>query len=119
VPYSGNRRLLIIEDNPASAGGLAEMARRCKYQTLIASDPATGLEIAGWWQPDMVIIDLSPLGSDALATGRSMRQVLQKGQLVGLSEKVVNRIELDQAGFDRLLLKPVAFEVFQQSMPDC
>ncbi|MBF0381626.1 MAG: response regulator [Magnetococcales bacterium] len=56
---SGDRAILVIEDDPAFAGILCGISHKKGFKCLVAADGAMGLELAGRYQPDGIILDLT------------------------------------------------------------
>jgi signal transduction histidine kinase/CheY-like chemotaxis protein/HAMP domain-containing protein len=56
---SNDRTILVIEDDPAFAGILCGISHKKGFKCLIAADGAMGLELAGRYQPEGIILDLT------------------------------------------------------------
>ncbi|MEX2121642.1 MAG: response regulator [Pirellulales bacterium] len=111
------RRLLIVEDHPDTAGTLAVLARCCLFRTLIAASGFMGADICSWWKPDVVLIDLSLPDIDGRAMAYAIRTVLKTAKLIAIGEGGVNAFDLEQAGFDDHVLKPVTLERLKDVLP--
>lgn len=51
-------RILVVEDHPASLEMMDYLLRAMGYETLLAKDGPTALEIAAHTRPDLVVCDL-------------------------------------------------------------
>lgn len=111
------RRLLIVEDRPDMAGTLAVMARCCLFQTLIAVSGLLGIDICSWWDPDVVLIDLSLPDIDGVPVAYAIRAVLNTAKLIAIDEGGVSAFDLERAGFDGHLLVPVTLEQLKDVLP--
>jgi two-component system alkaline phosphatase synthesis response regulator PhoP len=96
-------RILVIEDSPDLAGGIAENLRFDGYEVRIAADGPSGLAAAREWPADLVILDLMlPLmdGYDvlrALRNGGSRVPVIILSARAEESDKIRGfRLDADQ-----------------------
>jgi PAS domain S-box-containing protein len=112
---AASRRLLIVDDNVDAADSLAQMLRLAGFETRVAYDGRTALEIAELMQPDVALLDLGlPLlsGHDvarrlrAAPWGSDIRLIAVTGW--GQED---DRAKSRDAGFDEHLTKPVDPEV--------
>src|SRR5512141_2321360 len=67
-------RVLVIEDNPALAEGIAYDLRHEGYEPRIAEDGRVGLTAVREWDPHLVILDLMLPGIDGYQVLESMRR---------------------------------------------
>jgi len=67
-------RVLVIEDNPALAEGIAYNLRHEGYEPRIAEDGRVGLSAVREWDPHLVILDLMLPGIDGYQVLESMRR---------------------------------------------
>ena len=67
-------RVLVIEDNPALAEGIAYNLRHEGYEPRIAEDRNVGLSAVREWDPHLVILDLMLPGIDGYQVLESMRR---------------------------------------------
>ncbi|MCU0759603.1 MAG: ATP-binding protein [Steroidobacteraceae bacterium] len=105
------RRLLVVDDNVDAADSLAQMLRLAGFDTRVAYDGRTAVEIAELMRPDVALLDLGlPLmnGHDvarrlrAETWGRDMRLIAVTGW-----GQEVDRARSRDAGIDEHLTKPV------------
>jgi CheY-like chemotaxis protein len=102
-------RLLIVDDKPDVAGVFAEMARQCEYRCLIADCGMTALEIAGWWLPNVVVVDLD-MPDDGYGLCSKLRSMLDRSLLIAVSDEPVDQAQLYKAEFHHYLVKPVSLD---------
>jgi signal transduction histidine kinase/CheY-like chemotaxis protein len=62
----GDRVLLIIEDDPAFAATLAELAREHAFKCVVANDGETGLDFVERYEPTAILLDLTLPGIDGM-----------------------------------------------------
>jgi two-component system, OmpR family, alkaline phosphatase synthesis response regulator PhoP len=67
-------RILIVEDNPDLAYGLRTGLEIEGYEVQVAEDGETGLDRAGAWTPDLVMLDLMLPGMDGYRVLRTLRE---------------------------------------------
>ena len=110
-----SRRLLIVDDNVDAADSLAQMLRLAGFETRVAYDGRTALEIAELMKPHVALLDLGlPLLSGhevarqlrASPWGSDMRLIAVTGW-----GQENDRVKSRDAGFDEHLTKPVDPEV--------
>ncbi|MEX2120923.1 MAG: response regulator [Pirellulales bacterium] len=113
------KRLLIVEDQPEAAGVLAMMAQQFDCQTLVADCGMSALDIASWWNPDVVTIDLGLPDIDGLKVAAALRPKLPAAKLVAVSGKQPDQSMLAAAGFDCYLQKPICLDRLKEALADC
>jgi signal transduction histidine kinase/CheY-like chemotaxis protein len=108
------RRILVVDDNPDAALGLATMLRLMGNEAEIAHGGQEALDIGAVFRPDVVLMDIGMPGMSGYGAARVMRGTLwgRGARLVavtgwGLEE---DRSASAQAGFDEHLVKPVESE---------
>jgi len=114
------RRLLVVDDNIDAADSLAQMLRLAGFETRVAYDGRTALEIAELMHPDVALLDLGlPLlsGYDVARRlrdepwGRDLRLIAVTGW-----GQEGDRARSRDAGFDEHLTKPVDPEVLIEAI---
>lgn len=103
--------VLVIEDDPDSALGLAELLEMDGFRVLVAHDAETGLERARAEGPDLVLCDIVlPGGRDGYEVARALRETPECGgtRLVALTGRgrPEDRRRALEAGFDDHIAKP-------------
>ena len=106
-----SRRILVVDDYPNAAEGLARWLRRMGNDVRTALDGAEGIQVAEEYRPDIVLLDLGmpKLGGYEAAEkireqpwGKRMMLVALTGWAQEEEDKTVRK-----AGFDAHLVKPV------------
>ena len=67
------RRILVVEDDHKTADLVRLYLERDGYQVLTAHDGSEGLDIAGEWKPDLVVLDLLLPGFNGMEVCRTLR----------------------------------------------
>jgi DNA-binding response OmpR family regulator len=73
MEQSGQRAILIVDDEPTITEVVARYLERAGYRTRIASDGAQALQAAAEQRPDLVVLDLMLPGIDGLRVMRRLR----------------------------------------------
>lgn len=84
---SGSERILIVEDDPAIASGLAMNLRFEGHAVEIAQDGETGLKRCLEWKPNLVILDLMLPGMNGYEVCHAIRSQEAETAIVILSAK--------------------------------
>ena len=114
---ASGRRILIVEDDPDLAQGLAILLQLDGHVVETESDGAAALARSANFRPEAVLLDLGLSGMDGLQVARGLRSELGASPvLVALTgySQVEDRIRTAQAGFDHHLVKPVALEEIER-----
>lgn len=120
APGDRCRRLLIVDDNVDAADSLAQMLRLAGFETRVAYDGRTAIEIAELMRPDAVLLDLGL----PLMSGHDVARRL-RGQPWGHDLRLIavtgwgqedDRARSRDAGFDEHLTKPVDPEVLLEAI---
>ena len=120
APGERCRRLLIVDDNVDAADSLAQMLHLAGFETRVAYDGRTAIEIAELMRPDAVLLDLGlPLmsGHDVARRLRSQPwgHDLRLIAVTGWGQED-DRARSRDAGFDEHLTKPVDPEVLLEAI---
>jgi signal transduction histidine kinase/ActR/RegA family two-component response regulator len=112
------RRVLLIEDNKDLAGALAELSDLIGFDVDVAYDGQSALGCALATPPDLVLCDLGlPGGMDGYAVARALRAEprLHHTRLIAVSgySQPKDHANAKQAGFDRLVPKPITGEILE------
>jgi CheY-like chemotaxis protein len=111
-------RILIVDDNVDAADSLAQFLKLAGYQTRVAYDGRTAVEMAEILEPAVVLLDLGLPHLNGHEVARRLRALPwgRNAVLIALTgwgqEDDVQRSR--QAGFDEHLTKPVDPEVLLQ-----
>jgi len=112
---SGDRSLLIVEDDPAFASLLLDLARDKGYKGLIAEDGETGLHLADYYRPGAILLDMGLPG----ISGREVLERLKSNpetrhipvHFISASDQAGDVMQLGAIGY---LTKPVSVEKLEQ-----
>jgi DNA-binding response OmpR family regulator len=100
-------RILVVEDDEDIAQALQRSLRMEGYEVRTAGDGAAGLEQAGLFAPDLVILDLGLPKVDGIDVARSLRERDDLPILILTARDAVeSRVEGLDAGADDYLVKP-------------
>jgi CheY-like chemotaxis protein len=107
--------LLVVEDNPDTAGTLRHLLELVGYVVKVAYSGAQGLSLAKEWVPDVVLCDIGLPGMNGWELARTLRQLpaLANTRLIALTAygSEADRLRSIDAGFEKHLVKPVDPEV--------
>ena len=109
----GARRVLVVDDNVASAQSMATVLKLAGYNVQVAHDGALALEAVRTFRPEVVLMDIGLPGLDGYEVARQIRQdhELETGisllvAVTGYAEDEARR-RSHEAGFDHHFVKPV------------
>jgi PAS domain S-box-containing protein len=119
---SAVRRVLVIEDDHAARETLRLVLEDSGHRLEEAEDGRAGLEKLGDLRPDICLIDVGLPGVDGYEVARRARARPETRNLylVALTDDTrsdSHRVAID-AGFDRVLTKPVDWELLQRLMAE-
>jgi len=114
--------ILIVDDNRDSADSLAILLRLQGYQVTVAYEGASALEAIAVHRPKAALIDLGMPGMDGYQLAARIRALPDANDialiaLTGWGQANARRRSAE-AGFDRHLIKPVAFETLESVLKD-
>src|SRR5437868_2935212 len=67
------RRVLVVDDNREAADTLGAMLSFLGYEVRVAYDSESGLDEAGWFEPDVAVWDISLPGVNGYEAARRLR----------------------------------------------
>jgi signal transduction histidine kinase len=111
---STRRRILVVDDNVDSAEVICSLLEFEEHVVRKAHDGAGAIELAGSFQPEIVLLDIGLPDMTGFDVAMRLRQLpaMEKSILIALTgygqEKDKQRAV--QAGFDHHLTKPVTFD---------
>ncbi|MBI5547348.1 MAG: excisionase family DNA-binding protein [Deltaproteobacteria bacterium] len=112
-------RILVVHDEAAQAQQLVALLKKAGLEGVALTDTfAAGLRI-GLARPDLVLVDLSSKGMDAMALVTELRSHVETKRLPVMA--VVNGRE-EKAGrkamavFDELVTRPIDFEILRRKI---
>jgi CheY-like chemotaxis protein len=104
-------RILVVEDNPDTAGTLRHLLELVGYAAKVACSGPQGLSLAKEWVPDVVLCDIGLPGMNGWELARRLRQHPEtaKTRLIALTSygSEADQLRSSEAGFEKHLIKPV------------
>ncbi len=105
------RRVLIIEDNHATADSLKQLFGIRGYTVRVAYDGRAGVFAAREWPPEVVLCDIGLPGLDGYGVARALRQypATSKTRLIAVTAYGSDEAQevSKWGGFERHIVKPV------------
>jgi CheY-like chemotaxis protein len=102
-------RVLVVNDYPDNVESLAVLLRLYGHEVDTALGGRAALRAARLRRPDVVLLDVSMPGLDGCQVAGELRRLLGRGVcLIALTARDApeDRRRCQEAGFDRLLVKP-------------
>jgi CheY-like chemotaxis protein len=102
-------RVLVVDDDPSGAYGLARSLKELGHPVEVAHDGPSALEIARQLRPDVVFLDLRMPGMDGVEIARLLRAEGLGGHIIAATAypSELQQQRTAAAGFDAHLVKPV------------
>jgi DNA-binding response OmpR family regulator len=101
------RRVLVIEENPASAEALRLLLQAAGHEVCVAHSGFCGVALAREWKPDIVLVDIGLPMLDGFGVAKALRP--SGVRLMGMSgclDAAGHRLA-QEAGYEVVLDKPV------------
>lgn len=107
----GRRRILIVEDDPETAGQLADMLTKNGYEVDLAANGNDALRLGRSTEYVVITMDRMLPDIDGLAVMRSLREagILAPVLIISALGEIDDRVRGLRAGGDDYLVKPFAF----------
>ena len=111
---SGERRILVVEDERHIAEGLKLNLELKGHAVRIAPDGMAGLREKKEWQPDLIVLDIMLPGIDGFSVLRNIRLEDERVPILILSAKgdAEDKVKGFSCGVDDYLSKPFHLEEF-------
>jgi len=113
---SGDRSLLIIEDDVRFAAILVDMAREHGFKVLVAEDGETGLHFADYYQPSGIVLDLGLPSMDGWQVMQSLKDGANTRHIpvhvMSANDSTLDAMKNGAVGF---LTKPVSMANMEQA----
>jgi CheY-like chemotaxis protein len=104
-------RVLVVDDNIDSADSIAMLLQVSGHEVRVTYSGQDGLDMAGKYLPEIVLLDIGLPGIDGYEVARRLRQHpdLKKVKLIAVTGygQDADRLQSQEAGFDYHLVKPV------------
>jgi CheY-like chemotaxis protein len=102
-------RVLVVDDNEDIAFLHCKLAEVCGCETRFSVSPLEALDVAGEWQPHVILLDLAMPGIDGYKLAPKLREVSNGSvpRILLISGYVPDEPQMLEAGIDGHLLKPV------------
>jgi len=92
--------ILIIDDNPANLGVLSSCLEEAGFETMVAIDGKSGLNIARDGQPDLILLDVLMPGMDGFEACRFMKEDERTREIPVIFMTALTETENEVAGFE-------------------
>jgi CheY-like chemotaxis protein len=116
-------RILVVDDNRDSADALAWLLQSIGHEARTAYDGPSALLAVERHSPEVVIQDLGMPDMSGYEIARRMRQLSAARHALFVAVTGGRRADAlciaKEAGFDRLLLKPVGLEALAEALGSC
>ena len=107
----GGVRVVIVEDNEATANSLRQLLDLYGYEVRVAYTGLDGVQVAEEWPPDFVLCDIGLPGLDGYGVATALRHhpATAGAHLIAISAYSSDeaRRRSREVGFERHLTKPV------------
>jgi signal transduction histidine kinase/ActR/RegA family two-component response regulator len=117
IPTRINRRVLVIDDNPAAALAIERLVKALGGECRVAHDGVSGLDHIRQLRPDIVILDIGMPKVDGYETCRRIREEFGSDvvivALTGWGQER-DKQKAMRAGFDAHLIKPPDPEILEE-----
>jgi CheY-like chemotaxis protein len=102
-------RVLVVDDNPDAADSMAMLLRLWGHHAQVSYDGTSALEMACFYQPDVILLDIGMPLMDGFEVAEQLRQQDAKEPILiavtGFGD-AAHRLRGD-AAFDHYLIKPI------------
>lgn len=117
APRGEHHRVLVVDDNLAAAQALGTLLESLGHDVLVKYSGGEAIEAAKAFAPDVALLDVDLPMIDGYELARRLRQGLAGAPLAMIAisgpGQVVDRRMAAEAGFERLLVKPVDLSLLQ------
>ena len=117
-PPAAGLRVLVVDDNVDAASTLAELVTAWGHQAAVAYEAESALDLAGRFEPEVVVLDIGLPGMDGYELARRLRAGGSKASMIALTgygEKA-DRERAKTAGFELHIVKPVDASVLKTAI---
>lgn len=118
----GSLLVLIVEDNDKNLKLARDLLQAKGFQTIEAMDGETGIDLAGEFRPDLVLLDVQLPGIDGIEALAILRAEPKTARIpvVAVTAHAMggDRERLEAAGFDGYIAKPIDVREFPERVRD-
>ncbi|MDB5478897.1 MAG: luxQ 2 [Alphaproteobacteria bacterium] len=115
-------RILVVDDNEASAKTLGWMVELSGHEAKLAHDGPSAIEIARTFKPDIVLLDIGLPGMSGYEVCKAMRiePLLEKSIFIAQTGwgQPEHRQRSQEAGFHHHLVKPIDMNILKKLLSD-
>lgn len=112
----GQRRVLIVDDEPDVAFSFANLLEALGYQVRCAYEGAAAVATATEFRPDTVFLDLGLPDMDGYEVSRRLRDVNPDVRVIALTGEPLEDTPQRAASFDAFILKPGSVQHIEQAL---
>ncbi len=113
---TGDKTILIIEDDPRFAKTLSDLVREREYKVLVAGDGETGLHFADYYKPNAIILDIGLPGMDGWSVMDRLKEQPETRHIpvhfISAHDESVEAKKMGAIGF---ITKPVTIPLLDQA----
>jgi CheY-like chemotaxis protein len=114
--------VLVVEDNVDAALSVRVLLELYGHEVRLAHSGPEGVEAARRWRPEVVLCDLGLPGLSGYEVARALRadEATAKARLIAVSGYAEEESQQQalEAGFDRVLVKPVAPDALRRLLAE-
>ena len=115
-----NKKILVVEDNPANMRLVSDLLEINNYAIIKAYDGETAVNIIKNVKPDLILLDIILPGIDGFEVFKKIREDknLDNVKVIAFTASAmeVDEKKIIQAGFDGYIKKPIDTKVFIQEI---
>jgi CheY-like chemotaxis protein len=102
----------VVDDNVDAANLLAEFLGDLGYETRVAHDGPSALQVAGEYHPTLALLDIGLPVMDGYELGARLKREHRDLRMIAITGygDVGDRRRSEQAGFEAHLVKPIDLE---------
>jgi DNA-binding NarL/FixJ family response regulator len=103
-------RVLVIDDNEATALLFCELAKACGCESRYCTNPAVAVDITREWQPNVILLDVATPGIDGYRLAPMLRAAGDGAiqQILAIGEYVADAEKLSAATIDGHVVRPAS-----------
>ncbi|MDH5188889.1 MAG: response regulator [Rhodospirillaceae bacterium] len=110
------KSILIVEDNKTNMRFFTDLLKRHKFKTILSNDGSDAVELSISEHPDLIIMDIQLPGMSGTELTRIIKNDPQTENIPIIAVTAFsiddNDYEIDEAGFDAFVAKPIKIDDF-------